>query len=111
MWRAWRNGKAISGMRVGQSRRRDKNEPEIVQELERCGIRVHRISSPGFADLVTYSKRHGLLLLEVKSRTGRQTAQQVKHTTEGWPVQIVRTVEDALQACGVTHAGRAEREG
>ena len=90
-------------MRVGQSRKRDQNEPEIVRALERIGVKVHRVSSKGFADLVAWKPSHGLFLLEVKrEKTGKLTKAQVKHTAEGWPVVIVRSPADALAVFGVT---------
>lgn len=89
--------------RVGQARMRDKNEPEIVKALEAIGARVQRVSAKGFCDLVVY---HGgvVLLLEVKNPKGRNqdTAAQVEHRQDGWPVVIVRNEAEALQACGIT---------
>jgi hypothetical protein len=85
-------------VRVGQARKRDANEPGIVQALERCGLRVARASMPGFPDLVVYGPRIGVRLLEVKSKSGTLTPAQVQHTVDGWPVFVVRSVEDALAA-------------
>lgn len=91
-------------MRVGQARKRDANETPIVKALERIGVRVHRISSKGFADLITYSPKHGVVLLEVKSKVGKLTAAQVEHRDDGWPVIVVRSVAEALHAFGITQA-------
>jgi hypothetical protein len=88
-------------MRVGQARKRDQNEPAIVDALTRCGLRVAKVSLPGFPDLVVYGPRCGVRLLEVKSKAGRLTPAQVEHTAAGWPVVVVRTVEDALLACQI----------
>ncbi|HMJ81944.1 MAG TPA: hypothetical protein VK504_02185 [Vicinamibacterales bacterium] len=83
-------------MRVGQSRRRDANEGEIVAALERVGARVTRISGTGAPDLLV--RRAGqLFAFEVKTAKGLRTAAQLE--TE-WP--IVRSVEEALAAIGVT---------
>lgn len=56
----------------------------------------------GFADLVCYSPHEGVLLVEVKSATGKLTAAQVSHRQDGWPVCIVRSVAEALALFGVT---------
>jgi Holliday junction resolvase len=83
-------------MRVGQSRRRDANEPAIVAALEAVGAQVTRISGKGAPDLLV--RRAGRLwAFEVKGKTGIRTAAQV--ATE-WPV--VRSVDDALKAIGVS---------
>lgn len=93
-----------AAIRVGQARKRDANEPAIVQALERCGIRVQRISAKGFCDLVAYAPRAGIVLMEVKApKTGKLTKAQVRHRDDGWPVIVVRSEADALAACGVTH--------
>ncbi len=88
-------------MRVGQSRKRDKNEPEIVDALRKVGVRVQRISERGFADLICMTK-DGVVLLEVKSKRGKLTEAQVEHRADGWPVVIVRSRDEALMACGIS---------
>lgn len=88
-----------AGRRLG---RRDLNESAIVDALRKAGFRVRHISQKGFCDIVVYSERVGVRLLEVKSAKGKLTADQVRHTAEGWPVQIVRDVADALKAVGIT---------
>jgi hypothetical protein len=85
-------------MRVGQARKRDANEPQIVAALEQVGARVRRISERGFCDLVVFHRHVGVVLLEVKSARGKLTAAQVEHRDDGWPVVIVRDVSDALRA-------------
>lgn len=90
-------------MRVGQARKRDANEKPIVEALERCGVRCRRISERGFADLICYAPRAGIVLLEVKAKKGKLTQAQVEHRADGWPVVIVRSEAEALHACGVTN--------
>lgn len=85
-------------MRVGQSRKRDANEPAIVEALESCGALVQRISAPGFADLVCSHWSCGVILIEVKSAKGKATDAQLEHRQKGWPVITVRSVEDAINA-------------
>jgi hypothetical protein len=89
-------------MRVGQARKRDANEKPIVQALERIGVRVRRISEKGFADLVCLSPRTGhVVLLEVKSSSGKLTREQIRYSNDGWPVIVVRSTAEALAVFGV----------
>ncbi len=82
--------------RVGQARRRDLNEPDIVEALQAAGAQVTRISGEGAPDLLV--RFRGLVwAFEVKSNIGRQTKAQSK---TDWP--IVRTIDEAMQAIGVT---------
>jgi hypothetical protein len=89
--------------RVGQARKRDSVEAPIVEALRQVGIRVQRVSERGFADLICYAPNHWppLVLLEVKSRVGTLTEAQEQRWKDGWPVHVVRSVDDALKACGV----------
>lgn len=90
-------------MRVGQARKRDANEPAIVRALEQIGVKVQKVSAPGFCDLVVHHPHEGVLLLEVKAeKRGRLTPLQIAHWQDGWPVCIVRSVADALALFGVT---------
>lgn len=74
--------------------RRDANEPEIVKALKECGYKVMRLDE---FDLLVYG--HGkLMMLEVKTVTGTLKASQEKMIAEGWPLKIVRSREEALQA-------------
>lgn len=81
--------------------KRDANEEEVVQALERAGWTVVKVSSPGVADLLCV--RQGVVrLLEVKRRGGRLAeAQQRTHDrlrAAGLTVPIARTPEQALEA-------------
>jgi Holliday junction resolvase len=81
--------------------RRDANEPQIVELLERAGCSVERLSLPHGPDLLC-----GLLgktvLLEVKTEKGRlQPGQLAWHRRwKGSPVVTVRTVDEALTLVG-----------
>lgn len=86
--------------RVGQSRKRDANEGEIVKALRKVGAAVIRISEKGAPDLLVFH-RGVVHLLEVKSRLGRATLAQGETSAQGWPVVTVRTVDDGLRAVGV----------
>ncbi len=84
-------------MRVGQNRKRDANEGEIIDALRAVGAHVRSISAPGLPDLLVLH-RGVVTLMECKSRTGRATSAQERLSAEGWPVVVVRTPEAALQA-------------
>jgi hypothetical protein len=88
-------------MRVGQARKRDANEPLIVETLRKMGILVTRASIPGFPDLICWHPQQArLVLLEVKSQKGTLTKAQQQHTAEGWPVTVVRSVTEAMELFG-----------
>jgi hypothetical protein len=86
-------------MRVGQNRKRDANEAEIVSALRKVGASVIRISEKGAPDLLVFH-RGAVHLLEVKSRLGGATTAQDATSAQGWPVVTVRTVDDGLRAVG-----------
>jgi hypothetical protein len=81
--------------------RRDGNEPEIVRALEDIGVRVRRVSAGGVPDLLCWTRAEGYRVLEVKTETGRLTPAQRVFREQGFPVLVVRSVEDALRAYGV----------
>lgn len=87
-------------MRVGQSRKRDSNEPAIVDALRRCGAYVMAASIPGGPDLLVLWQG-AVYLCECKTRHGRPTKAQIATDQQGWPIFVVRTVEDALRVLGV----------
>lgn len=83
-------------MRVGQARKRDSAEKGIVQALRLLGAYVTPVSGAGAPDLIV--RWQGRVFgLEVKSANGQRTQAQ---ESSQW--QIVRSVEDALRAIGVT---------
>lgn len=72
--------------------KRDENEGAIIAALEAMGCLVKRIDTP--ADLLV--NHHGtVLLVEVKTRTGRLTDDQ-RAFAEHWPLHIVKSPEDAI---------------
>jgi len=77
--------------------RRDQNEKEIVAALRQMGALVMRLSEKGAADLLCFH-RGRLILLEVKTKAGKATEAQAASSALGWPVQTVRSVDDALFA-------------
>lgn len=92
-----------------QAAKVDVNQAEIVEALQRVGANVESLADVGRGVpdlLVGYSGR--LLLLEVKSgpRARLTTTQAIWHRQwAGYPVYVVRSVEEALQAIGVEMDG------
>lgn len=82
-------------MRVGQARKRDSNEAEIVKALRGQGVEVFHISGPGAPDLLVRFRRT-LYGFEVKNLKGKRTKAQQRTQ---W--QMIRTVSDALAAIGL----------
>lgn len=84
-------------MRVGQVRRRDRNEKGIVKALRAVGADVWPISGEAAPDLLVRFQGQ-VYAFEVKTATGKRTrAQEVSR------FPVVRSVEDALQAIGVQY--------
>lgn len=84
-------------MRVGQARKRDANEPAIVEALRRVGAQVIRLSERGAPDLLVLWRQR-VILMEIKTAVGRATLAQERRSDEGWPVVTCRTVDEALGA-------------
>jgi Holliday junction resolvase len=91
---------------VSFARRVDGNHAEIVAALRKVGCAVLDLSrvGKGCPDLLV-SRRTGfgrdLVLLEVKTAKGQQNAAQREFEKQGWPVFVVKTVEDALRVVGL----------
>ena len=80
--------------RVGQVRKRDANEAQIVIALEFWGVNVFRISGVGVPDLLTHW-RGQWLPIEVKDPKGTLTPAQIK-TQQRCPFPVVHSVDEAL---------------
>ena len=90
-------------MRVGQSRKRDSNEAQIVDALRREGAFVMRASIDGGPDLLVLWRGTATIvyLMECKGDAGTPTAAQRRTALEGWPIYTVRSPEEALRVLGV----------
>jgi len=75
--------------------KRDKNEPEIVQALRKNGWLVLYLDKFDLLAFDPQTKR--LRMLEVKTETGALKPSQGKLLADGWPLEIIRTAEDALR--------------
>lgn len=84
-----------------RSARTDGNQGEIVAALRAAGalvLSLHRVGQ-GCPDLLA-ARGGTVFLLEVKEAHGALTDDQRAFIAAGWPVQVVRTPEDALRAIG-----------
>lgn len=81
----------------------DGNHKSIVEALRRVGCRVLDLSrvGAGCPDLLVSLPQRGrvpeLMLMEVKTARGKLNAAQRIFESEGWPVFVVRTVDEALR--------------
>lgn len=80
------------------ARRVDRPHKAITEALRKSGWLVADTSRlKGWCDLVAYKPGQGVKLIEVKTPTGTLTAKQIALRADGWPIYIVRSVEDAVQ--------------
>ena len=86
-------------MRVGQVRKRDHNEEQIVKALRKLGVVVHRLSGPGLPDLLTHYQGKWSVI-EVKKPRGKLTDAQC-NTRALAPFPVVESVSQALALFGV----------
>lgn len=78
--------------RVGQNRKRDANEPDIVKALRKAGVQVWRINGAGLPDLLcSYRKRW--FVAEVKKPRGKLTDAQCNTRALAW-FPVLTTVEE-----------------
>ena len=86
------------------ARRVDANHGDIRDGLRQCGVYVidtHELGG-GFPDLVAWTPQRGWRLLEVKTLRGRLTPdEKALHDSCPGPIDVVRTLEQALQAMGL----------
>ncbi len=86
-------------MRVGQNRKRDANEADIVAALRRVGARVWRLSGAGVPDLLISHKGRWHVLEIKKPRQGKLTDAQCNTRALAW-FPVATTVDEALRAIG-----------
>lgn len=80
--------------------KRDSIEPSIVKALRDAGYLV--TEGGWLCDLIVFDPVGAgrLHLLEVKSARGKLTPTQEGAIKQGWPVRVVRSVEQAFDALG-----------
>jgi len=79
--------------RRAYAKRRDANELEVVGIFVDMGCAVLRLD---VFDLLVLTPDRRVLMVEVKTENGRLTAKQDELILNGWPLHIVRTVEEAI---------------
>lgn len=83
-------------MSLRRAARRDSNESGIVKALRDCGYLVKHLNE---WDLVVCRRgAKTIYMLEVKTADGELKPSQEKMIADGWPLIIVRTPEEALEA-------------
>jgi len=83
------------------AKRRDENEPEIVEGLRQCGFQVRRLD---LSDLLVRRRSDGhLWVIEIDgiTRHRRRKPAQLK-LIEEWQIPRVKTLREALSVCGVS---------
>ena len=80
--------------RGGGRKRRDANEPAIIDALRKSGCQVWQVSGTGLPDLLCLTPRGDYVPLEVKTAKGRPTRVQAAQANP-WP--IVRSVDEAMR--------------
>jgi len=80
--------------RGGGRKRRDANEPAIIDALRKSGCQVWQVSGTGLPDLLCLTPRGDYVPLEVKTAKGTLTKVQAQQANP-WP--IVRSVDEAMQ--------------
>ena len=75
----------------------DANHEAIVAALRAQGWKVCSLAAlgGGVPDLLAHHEYRGWRLIEVKAGKGKLTALQENFWLKGWPVTIVRSVDDA----------------
>ncbi len=76
----------------------DQNHGQIVKALRQCGWYVLDTHAyPSFVDAVAYHPARDVVrLCEIKAAKGRLTASQSRLLEDGWPVYLLRSVDDAI---------------
>lgn len=85
--------------RKSYAKKRDANEPEIVDALRKVGCKIVYLD---WVDLLVNYKGK-VYLIEVKTKTGKLTSDQEKNFKH-WPIHIVRDAGAALLAVGAIAA-------
>lgn len=76
----------------------DGNHTEMVDALRRTGRLVLSLARAGNGcpDLLSWRADEGLRLWEVKMPKGKLRRQQEAFQAKGWPVEVIRTIDDVI---------------
>lgn len=91
----------IVRMSAHRIHRKDGNHDEVVDKYLACGYKVKSTTmvGEGFSDLVIHRDDFPpgfVKLVEVKDGDSKTSPKQDAFMAEGWPVDVVRSVEDIL---------------
>jgi len=78
-----------AGRRAAQ---RDQNERPIVELFRRAGWQVELTTT---WDVTALAPSGDVVLVEIKTPKGRLTASQKRLIDAGWPIHVVRSLEEA----------------
>lgn len=77
--------------------RKDTTHQPIVDALEAAGWLTKNCAQlDGWVDVTALSPRKRLFLLELKTGPGKLRESQSKLIADGWPVLVIRSVDEAL---------------
>jgi hypothetical protein len=76
----------------------DANHAEIVDAYRARGYRVLSLArqGDGVPDLLVHRNDVGFRLVEVKTLKGKLRRQQEAFQAKGWPVTVIRSVDDIV---------------
>jgi len=83
---------------VRRAARVDANHGDIRECLRKLGWLILDLSrvGQGCPDLLGWRAGYGFALFELKMPRGKVTMDQLKFVAKGWPVVILRSVDDAV---------------
>jgi len=88
-----------------RAKRIDNNHRLIRDALRKVGwldVMDCSMFGRGFPDLLVLNKDTGQIhFLEIKGKRGKLTDRQQELKAIGWPLVVVRTINEAFKACGV----------
>lgn len=84
----------------------DQNHAPIVAALRKVGAEVIELARYGLSPDVLCLFRGRMILLEIKVPGGSLEESQRKLLDAGWPLVVVRSIDEALDAIGAVRYGR-----
>lgn len=80
----------------------DRNQKDVVEALRKSGALVESLARLGRGCPDIVCAKHGrVVLMEIKHGKGKLTAAQQTWMANGWPIYLVRSPEDAIEALQV----------
>jgi Holliday junction resolvase len=78
--------------------RTDANHREVVDTIRQLGVTVRDLSGvgDGIPDCVVLLRGRAVFV-EIKTTRGKLKPKQLAFQAEGWPVRVIRSVDEAIQ--------------